>query len=96
MIVAVVLFVSLLSRLSVDDLDHLRWARRAVRLGLGRELREWAGLSQIEVGAACGVSHAAVCRWERGNRVPHGSGGIAYGALLRRWYLERSAEEEIA
>ena len=49
-------------------------ARRALRVApaLARDLRLRAGLSQSEVGAALGVSHAAVSRWESGKRLPRG------------------------
>ena len=49
-------------------------ARRALRVApaLARDLRLRAGLSQNEVGAALGVSHAAVSRWKSGKRLPRG------------------------
>ena len=49
-------------------------ARRTLRVApaLARDLRLQAGLSQNEVGAALGVSHAAVSRWESGKRLPRG------------------------
>ena len=49
-------------------------ARRTLQVApaLARDLRLRAGLSQNEVGAALGVSHAAVSRWESGKRLPRG------------------------
>lgn len=49
-----------------------RGSRLGVRLGtaLGEELRRGrvaAGLSQVEVARACGLSHSAISRLERGN-----------------------------
>ena len=35
-----------------------------------REAREKAGMSMQELGKAVGVSPAAICRYERGKRIP--------------------------
>jgi transcriptional regulator with XRE-family HTH domain len=69
---------------AITEAEALSFARRAVRAGLARPLRIEAGLSQAEVGRVCGVTHAAVSRWESGDRLPRGDAGITFGLLLRR------------
>jgi len=60
-------------------------ARRQLRSApaTARALRQQAGLTQAEVGEALGVSSVAVCRWERGERVPQGDLAVRYLALLQ-------------
>ncbi len=47
-----------------------------------RNLRKRALLTQAEVGAALGVTHAAVSQWEAGNRVPRGDQAVRLLQLL--------------
>ena len=56
--------------------------RHLAESGKARELRLSAQLSLPEVGAACGVSHACISRWERGARRPRGAPALRYAALL--------------
>ena len=49
-----------------------------------RHIRERAGLSQVDVGRALGVTREAVALWELGRRTPRPDTAIAYGALLDR------------
>ncbi len=53
-------------------------ARYAIRTGLARELRERAGLSQIEIARALGTDVSSVCKWETDKRKPTGVAGVAY------------------
>jgi DNA-binding transcriptional regulator YiaG len=57
-------------------------ARRAVEDGSARRIREAAGLSQSEVARICGVTPAAVARWEQNERRPRGAAAIVYARLL--------------
>lgn len=70
---------------ATDDLVARARARRTVRDApeLVRSLRREAGLTLAEVGEALGVSHVAVRRWERGERVPRGDLARRYLDLLR-------------
>lgn len=58
-------------------------ARAALRDGRAQELREAAGLSQGELAAVVGVSSAAYCRWESGERAPRGVAALRLGRFLR-------------
>ncbi len=50
--------------------------------GTARAIREFARLSQRDVGGTVGVSHGAICLWELGQRVPRGEAGLRYARLL--------------
>jgi transcriptional regulator with XRE-family HTH domain len=73
---------------TVEGLVTLARQRHRVRTllasGQARRLRERAGLTQQEVGQACGVTATAVARWESGDRLPHGETLARYGGLLER------------
>jgi DNA-binding transcriptional regulator YiaG len=45
-------------------------------------MRVASGLSQADIGRHVGATVAAVSRWERGLRVPHGAAAIRYGQLI--------------
>jgi transcriptional regulator with XRE-family HTH domain len=62
---------------------ELAEARRLARSGDARRIRQASGLSLSEVGAAVGVTPAAVSKWECGQRRPFGRPAIAYARLLR-------------
>jgi transcriptional regulator with XRE-family HTH domain len=66
-----------------EDIALLSSARRLARTGAAIRLRRAALLSQADVARACGVSPAAVCRWERGERQPKGEAARRYAELLR-------------
>lgn len=68
----------------IDEAALLAWVRRIAKSGVARATRIEAGLSLAETGRAVGVSGAAVCRWERGERSPSGEPAIRYGELMRR------------
>lgn len=68
--------------MKVEELILLSRARALARSGEARALREAAGLSSNEIAEACDVAPLSVRRWESGERVPHGPGGIAYGRVL--------------
>lgn len=58
-------------------------ARDLARSGRGAAIRVGAGLSQVELGAACGVSGSAVSLWESGERRPRGKAAVRYANLLK-------------
>jgi transcriptional regulator with XRE-family HTH domain len=49
---------------------------------VARAVRARARLSQAEIAAACGVTPAAVSRWEAGNRKPRGEAARRYAGLI--------------
>ncbi len=57
-------------------------ARELAESGRAAELRRAAGLSQADVADTCGVTEAAVSRWESGKRSPRGARARAYAQLL--------------
>jgi DNA-binding XRE family transcriptional regulator len=77
-----------------SDLALLIEGRKAVSTGSGQRLREQAGLSQSELARLAGVTPAAVCRWEAGERTPSETAAIAYAKVLRR--LEELTERVTA
>lgn len=66
------------------DLILIATAARKLNDGSARKIRESAGLSQAQVGAACNVTAAAVSRWELRERLPRTKAAIAYARLLER------------
>ncbi len=56
-----------------DRLARTRRRRRLPEPTMRRYLRERAGLTQDDIGAALGVSRVAVTRWELGQRTPRGN-----------------------
>ena len=56
-----------------------------------RQLREAAGISQLDVAQALGVTREAVSLWESGLRTPRAENAAAYVALLDRLAQERMA-----
>ena len=69
--------------MNIAELILIAEARQAAKSGRGRRLRQLAGLSQLEISAAVGVSQAAVTKWENGLRSPHGTGAVNWALLLR-------------
>jgi DNA-binding transcriptional regulator YiaG len=67
-----------------DDVAALIDARRWVRYGTARRIRERAGLSRQELANGCDVTASAVWNWEARRRVPRGSAALRYARLLRR------------
>ena len=51
---------------------------------MGRVLRQQAGLTQVELGEAVGVSGSEVSRWEAGLRRPRGRNLERYAEALAR------------
>lgn len=66
----------------VEEAVLLVAMRRATLDGTALLLRQKAGLSQDDVGHACGVTGAAVQRWETGARIPRGVAARHYARLL--------------
>lgn len=67
----------------VDDALVLVRVRRLLRTGQARQIREEAGLSQVEAARSISVDPSALCRWEAGQRVPRAKYALAYAELLR-------------
>jgi DNA-binding transcriptional regulator YiaG len=59
-------------------------ARYLARTGAGARLRLQAGLSQADIARACGVSAAAVSRWEAGIRAPSAQRAVVYIRLIHQ------------
>jgi DNA-binding transcriptional regulator YiaG len=47
-----------------------------------RAIREAAGVAQVVLGSAIGVSGVSVCRYESGAREPHGAVRLRYAEAL--------------
>ena len=71
------------TNLTVEELLLLAEVRHLTSSGQARRIRECAGISQAELGAAIGVTVPAVSKWETGDRSPTGAGAIRYARLLR-------------
>lgn len=68
-----------------DHAAALARGRQLAASGVGRMIREAAGLTLAEVAAAVGdVDPSAVYRWEVGQRRPSGERATAYADLLDR------------
>jgi transcriptional regulator with XRE-family HTH domain len=65
------------------ELLEVAAVRAACVSGEAREVRRGARLTLAEVGAALGVTAAAVSRWERGERMPRTNTARRLAALLR-------------
>lgn len=63
---------------------------RKLILNRGREIRQAAGLSLIQVGRELDKKSSTIGYWESGDRVPGEEASLAYAALLHR------LEEEMA
>jgi DNA-binding transcriptional regulator YiaG len=57
-------------------------ARQMASSGVGRMIREAAGLSLAEMGRAVGVDPATVWRWETGERTPMAERAVRYRDFL--------------
>ena len=66
------------------DLLLLREIREMCLDGRARAARLDAGLKLWEIAEACDVSDVTVQRWETGQRVPRGPGGLRYARVLRK------------
>lgn len=64
------------------ELEILIRGRELAASGEARRLREKAGLSLSEVGAACGATPSAVSRWETGKRRPQGPHARRYAEVV--------------
>lgn len=65
-------------------LEQVRAVRRLPPPAARRQLREQAGLSQLDVARALDVTREAVALWEAGARTPRPETAITYLALLDR------------
>jgi DNA-binding transcriptional regulator YiaG len=63
---------------------QLTEARRLLRSGEARAIRQAAGLSLEEVARVCGVTPGAVSRWETSNRRPTGDAAVQFASLLAK------------
>jgi DNA-binding transcriptional regulator YiaG len=69
-------------------LGQVRTRRQLPPPSRRRRLRERAGLSQLAVARALGVTREAVAYWERGHRTPRPASAAAYLELLDRLAAE--------
>ena len=58
--------------------------REAAKSGRAAAIRRSARLSQADVARELGVTTSAVCKWERGDRVPRAAVAAKYAQLLRQ------------
>jgi len=70
--------------MQTNDLLLIAASTRMLGDGTARRLREQSGLSQTQVAAVCGVTAAAVSRWELGERLPRTRAALLYARLLHR------------
>jgi DNA-binding transcriptional regulator YiaG len=61
---------------------ELARVRRLCATGAARAIRETAGLSLAEVGAAAHVERTTIWKWEKARRRPHGDAAIRYLRVL--------------
>lgn len=66
------------------NVEDVAWIRRIAKTGAARALRESAGFSASELARELNVSPAAVCRWERGLRVPGPKDAERWALVLKR------------
>ena len=64
------------------ELAKLANLRDAVSSGRARTVRVSSGISQREMARAVGVDVSTVCRWELGERRPHGEAALRYADAL--------------
>ena len=67
---------------NTDDLLLLVAMRKMVREGTVDEARKAVDMSQAEMAGVVGVSRAAICRWEAGDRIPRGAHALKYAKVL--------------
>jgi DNA-binding transcriptional regulator YiaG len=67
-----------------DDVVDLVRARDLARSGRAKAIREAAGLSLAELGAALGVNGSTIGRWEAGERAPRADAARRYAKLLKQ------------
>ena len=75
--------VTVPDKLTVEELLLLSEARSLAASGRGRQIREAAGVSQAELGAAIDTAVPTVSKWETGQRRPTGRAAIEYARLMR-------------
>jgi transcriptional regulator with XRE-family HTH domain len=68
---------------SLEGVLLLMQARELAASGRGARLRREAGISQNELAGAIGVTGAALCRWENGERRPSGEPALRYARVLQ-------------
>lgn len=73
-----------------DELRLLLRGRRLGRDGVGRAIREAAGLSLRDLGELIRVQPSGLSRWERGEELPSRSAAIRWAAAIEE------IEEELA
>jgi len=64
------------------DLILITRGRYAARSGEGAAIRHASGLTLAEVATAIGATPSAVCKWERGDRLPRSDFARRYAQLL--------------
>lgn len=69
------------TRIAPDPVALAR-VRHLAAAGTAKQVRVSAGVSQLEIAHAIGVTHAAISNWENGIRRPRGSAALRYLAVL--------------
>lgn len=64
------------------DLLLLARAREIARTGRAIGIRQSAGLSCADVGAAVGAAPSTIWRWERGERMPRGEAALQWASFI--------------
>jgi hypothetical protein len=64
------------------DLVDLAEVRQMTIDGRARQIRRQNRLTLREIGESCGVTGAAISRWELGERIPRSEPGRRYAALI--------------
>ena len=59
-----------------------------------RQLRMDAGIRQVTVARALGVTQNCICKWERRNRLPYSPAGLRWAAFTAglEWHAQATAE----
>lgn len=68
--------------MTITDLARLQRVRAAAANGRACQVRQQAGLTQLEIAEAVGVAQPTVALWESGKRVPRGAAALRYAEAL--------------
>jgi DNA-binding transcriptional regulator YiaG len=74
---------------------QLMQARALIASGESLRIRKAAGLSLVSVASSVGVDPSAIGRWERGQRVPRGTGALKYAQLISRLRVQLEASHPL-
>lgn len=66
-------------------------AARYCRAGLGKQIRQQAGIAQQDMARRIGVDQSALWRWENGKRRPRDEAAVKWAQQLARLELASAA-----